>query len=81
MNAKQKDEPNTVIKNTGHLCSVYCPACGKVTDKISFNLIRDAGKVKVTCPACCGVTVLEYDGKSVSLWHHSEELDKLMRKK
>jgi Zn finger protein HypA/HybF involved in hydrogenase expression len=55
--------------NTDHLCSVYCPNCGKVADKISWNLIKEAGKVTVICPFCKGVTFLEYDGNGVSVDH------------
>ena len=32
------------VKNTGHLCSVYCPSRLKDTDKISFNLLRKQEK-------------------------------------
>ena len=61
-----------VVRNSGHLCSVYCPGCGKVTDKVSFNLLRDAGTVHAVCPMCFRVTVLEYDGKKATLWHRDE---------
>jgi hypothetical protein len=63
------------IKNTGHLCSIYCPSCGKVTDKVSFNLLREAGRVSATCPVCHEITYLEYDGKTVSLSHYDVHLD------
>ena len=80
MTAKNKNQQDTVtIKNTGHLCSVYCPNCGKVTDRISFNLLREAGTVEVTCPSCFRITVLEYSGKKITLWHHSEELEEMAR--
>jgi transcription elongation factor Elf1 len=65
------------IKNTGHLCSVYCPVCGKVTDKISFNLLREAGKISASCPVCQSVTHLEYDGKTASVSHHDEAFDRV----
>jgi uncharacterized Zn finger protein (UPF0148 family) len=61
--------------NTGRLCSVYCPVCGKVTDKISFNLLREAGKVTAYCPVCQNITYLEYDGKSVTLSHPDYALE------
>ena len=64
------------IENTGHLCSVYCPICGKVTDKISFNLLREAGVVDVICHKCFGKTVIEYSGRKVTLWHYNEDLEK-----
>ncbi|MDR0718574.1 MAG: hypothetical protein LBF78_02985 [Treponema sp.] len=32
--------------NTGRLCSVWRPECGRVTEKISFNLIGEAKSVK-----------------------------------
>jgi endogenous inhibitor of DNA gyrase (YacG/DUF329 family) len=53
--------------NTGRLCSVYCPACGKVTQKVSFNLLREAGTVKVVCPVCMNHTEITYDGKMAAL--------------
>jgi len=67
------------IQNTGHLCSVYCPNCEKVTDKISFNLLREAKTVEVTCPTCCGITILEYNGKKAVIRHYSMELEELAR--
>jgi len=70
---------NAETQNTGHLCSVYCPNCGKVTDKISFNLLREAKTVEVTCPSCCGITILEYDGKKAAVRHYSEELEEMAR--
>jgi phage FluMu protein Com len=56
----------TTMKNTGRLCSVYCPSCGKVTQKVSFNLLREA-VVKVVCPVCLNHTTIEYDGKVATL--------------
>jgi hypothetical protein len=61
-------------KNTGRLCSVYCPNCGKVTDKISFNLLREAARVTVRC-RCGGETYLEYDGKTVTVEHNDLEAE------
>ena len=65
--------------NTGRLCSVYCPSCGKVTQKVSFNLLREAASVKVICQVCLNYTLIEYDGKTATLtWlprptgYHSE---------
>ena len=66
-------------KNTGHLLSVYCPECRKVTDKISFNLLREAGKVTVLCPQCQRATYLEYDGKSVTIFHQDDDIERLAR--
>ncbi|MDR1143333.1 MAG: hypothetical protein LBK77_03825 [Spirochaetaceae bacterium] len=54
-------------KHTGRLCSVWCPGCGRVTQKISFNLLREAGTVKVTCPVCLNATTITYDGKTAEL--------------
>ena len=68
-----------VIENTGRLCSVYCPACRRVTDKISFNLLREAGTVEVLCPDCFLRTSLEYDGKKVVVSHISEMMEDLAR--
>jgi cell division septum initiation protein DivIVA len=66
------------IEHTGRLCSVYCPNCGKVTDKISFNLLReaaqDAARVTVRCQ-CGGETYLEYDGKTVTVEHNDLEAE------
>ena len=59
-----------VIENTGRLCSIYCPACRKVTNKISFNLLREAATVEVLCPVCLRRTVLEYDGKKVVVYNN-----------
>ena len=70
--AKENALGSAVVRNSGHLCSVYCPGCGKVTDKVSFNLLRDAGTVRAVCPVCFGVTVIEYDGKEATLWHRDE---------
>jgi hypothetical protein len=68
-------------ENTGHLCSIYCPSCGKVTDKVSFNLLREAGRVDAVCPVCLGITYLEYDGKKVSLSHLDVEAEMVLRRK
>ena len=76
---KASIENTTSIENTGRLCSVYCPACRKVTDKISFNLLREAGTVEVLCPNCFGKTVLEHNGKKVTLWHTTEELEEMAK--
>ena len=69
----------TIIENTGRLCSVYCPNCRKVTDKISFNLLREAGVVEVLCPDCFRRTVLEYNGKKVVVSHISEMMEEVAR--
>jgi lysyl-tRNA synthetase class I len=59
------------LENTGRLCSVYCPNCGKVTDKISFNLLRETRRVTVRCRCGCGgETYLEYDGKTITVEHN-----------
>jgi hypothetical protein len=62
-------------KNTGHLLSVYCPECRKVTDKISFNLLREAGKVCALCPQCQRRTYIEYDGKQATLYHQDDAFE------
>ncbi|MDR1786780.1 MAG: hypothetical protein LBR23_10030 [Spirochaetaceae bacterium] len=66
-------KPEQTIRNSGRLCSVYCPSCGKVTDKISFNLLREADSVSVVCPVCGEDTLLEYDGKRVTVTHPAAE--------
>jgi hypothetical protein len=66
---------NDIIENTGRLCSIYCPSRGKVTDKISFNLLREAGGVTVVCPICFAETSLTYDGKRVTVNHQHEAMD------
>jgi endogenous inhibitor of DNA gyrase (YacG/DUF329 family) len=68
------------IENSGHLCSVYCPDCGKVTDKISFNLLRDAGRVTAYCPICQNITWLKYNGKMVSVSHPNKALEYVLSK-
>ena len=68
-----------MIENTGRLCSVYCPACRKVTDKISFNLLREAGTVEALCPACFQRTILEYNGKKVVVSHVSAMMEEVAR--
>ena len=65
----KNNEENT-NENTEQLCSVFCPNCNKVINKISFNLLREAKNVEVTCTRCASVTYLEYNGKKVSIWHH-----------
>jgi endogenous inhibitor of DNA gyrase (YacG/DUF329 family) len=65
-------------KNTGHLLSVYCPACHKVTDKISYNLLREAGKVTVYCPLCQRPTYIHYDGKSAQVYHPDEGFERII---
>jgi len=64
-------------KNTGHLLSVYCPNCKKVTDKISFNLLRETGKVKALCPHCQRITYIEYNGNYASLYHQDDEFERI----
>ncbi|GHV79417.1 hypothetical protein AGMMS49944_12080 [Spirochaetia bacterium] len=68
-------------KNSGHLCSIYCPSCGRVTDKVSFNLLREAKRVDAFCPVCQSVTYLEYDGKKVSLSHYDYDTEMVLRSK
>ena len=65
------------MKNTGHLLSIYCPECQKVTDKISFNLLREAGKVSVSCPQCQRVTYIEYNGKIASIYHQDDDFQRI----
>ncbi|GAB6391456.1 MAG: hypothetical protein MdMp014T_0829 [Treponematales bacterium] len=69
--------PDKPTSNTGRLCSIFCPVCGKVTDKISFNLLREAGNVKVACPVCQEDTFLKYDGKTVSVYHHDDAFERI----
>jgi hypothetical protein len=64
-------------KNTGHLLSVYCPVCRKVTDKISFNLLREAGKVTALCPQCQRVTYIEYNGKQAQIYHQDDAFERV----
>ena len=66
------------MKNTGHLLSVYCPACKKVTDKISFNLLREAGKVRAFCPECQRITYIDYNGKYASLYHQDDVFERII---
>ena len=61
------------VKNTGHLLSIYCPDCRKVTDKISFNLLREAGKVTANCPQCQRATYIEYNGKQAHIYHQDDD--------
>jgi Zn finger protein HypA/HybF involved in hydrogenase expression len=61
------------IQNSGRLCSVWCPECRVVTEKVSFNLLREAGTVNVICPRCGGLTNIVYNGKSVRLSYISGE--------
>ena len=68
------------VKNTGHLLSVYCPECRRVTDKISFNLLRETGKVSVHCPQCQRATYIEYDGKWASLYHQDDNFENIYNK-
>ena len=79
MTAKNENPQDTaVIQNSGHLCSIYCPGCGKVTDKISFNLLREAKRVDVSCHSCGGTTILEFDGKKAIVWHYDEILERVL---
>jgi NAD-dependent SIR2 family protein deacetylase len=65
-------------ENTGHLLSVYCPNCGKVTDKISFNLLREAGKVCALCPQCQRRTYIEYNGEQATLYHQDDAFEEVI---
>jgi endogenous inhibitor of DNA gyrase (YacG/DUF329 family) len=64
-------------KNTGRLLSVYCPVCRKATDKISFNLLREAGKVTVHCPQCQQATYIEYNGKQAQIYHQDDGFERV----
>ena len=64
-------------KNTGHLLSIYCPQCKKVTDRISFNLLREAGKVRIFCPECHRATYIEYNGKYATLYHQDDNFERI----
>jgi ribosomal protein S27E len=79
MKKQRLPDTKTRVKNTGHLCSVYCPGCGRVTEKISFNLLREASKVKVICPDCCDTTIIEYDGKTATVFHISGQTEDILR--
>ena len=68
------------FKNTGRLLSIYCPECKKVTDKISFNLLRETGKVKTLCPNCQRATYIEYNGKYASLYHQDDGFENVWDK-
>ena len=65
-------------ENTGQLLSIYCPSCQKVTDKISFNLLREAKEVRAICPGCHRTTYIEYNGKYAEIWHQDDNLDRIM---
>ena len=54
-------------KNTGRLCSVWCPSCRRVTQKVSFNLLRETASLKVLCPVCLNHTEITYDGGRAEL--------------
>jgi RNase P subunit RPR2 len=62
-------EPQQALENTGRLCSIYCPGCKAVINKISFNLLREAGTVEINCSGCGRITRIEYDGKVAKLWN------------
>ncbi|GHV73076.1 hypothetical protein AGMMS49940_03780 [Spirochaetia bacterium] len=64
---KDNEEPNDTIQNSGRLCSIYCPRCKRLTAKFSFNLLREADAVDVTCYHCNGIIHIDYDGKTVSI--------------
>jgi len=66
------------IKNTGHLLSVYCPSCKKVTDKISFNILREAGKITAYCSQCQRSTYITYNGKNASLYHDDDNFERII---
>jgi Zn finger protein HypA/HybF involved in hydrogenase expression len=57
------------IEKSDYLCSVYCPVCDKVTDRISFNLLKAAGRLTAFCPECENITFLTYNGKDVTIRH------------
>ena len=65
-------------RNTGHLLSIYCPVCRKVTDKISFNLLREARKVITDCPYCQRTTYIEYNGKYARLYHQDDAFERVI---
>jgi ribosomal protein S27E len=64
------NKPDDTLQNAGRLCSIYCPGCKRVTTKISFNILREAGTVEVYCPECGNNTHLEYDGKIAKIWNY-----------
>ncbi|MDR2193063.1 MAG: hypothetical protein LBP19_01110 [Treponema sp.] len=49
------------------ICAVYCPNCKQVTNGVSLKLLMSVKCVYVTCQRCGGITILEYDGDSVSI--------------
>ena len=63
------NESQQTLENSERLCSVYCPGSKAVTNKISFNLLREAATVEVMCPDCGRGTCIEYDGKVVKIWN------------
>jgi phage FluMu protein Com len=63
----QKNTNRNSVSNCGRLLSVYCPDCKAVTEKVSFNLLREAGTVNVVCPRCGGLTTITYNGKAAQL--------------
>lgn len=63
------NEKKDTLNDGERLCSVYCSDCDRVTDKISFNLLRQAGTLEATCPVCHNITTIEYDGKTAKLQH------------
>ena len=67
------NDSNKTQENTGRLLSVWCPECKTVTEKVSFNLLREAGKVNVICPRCGGLTTVTYDGKTAELSYLGSE--------
>jgi hypothetical protein len=52
--------------------------CRKVTDKISFNLLREAGKVRAYCPQCQRITYIEYNGKEATLYHLDDNFARII---
>jgi phage FluMu protein Com len=68
-------------KNTEDLFSIYCPECQKVTDKISFNLLREAKSVIARCPQCQRVTSITYNGKAASIYHQDDDLERILTEK
>jgi phage FluMu protein Com len=67
-------------ENSGRLLSVWCPECKTVTEKVSFNLLREAGTVKIICPRCSGLTIITYDGKTAELSYLDTETMKIFKK-
>ncbi|MDR2481135.1 MAG: hypothetical protein LBD07_02440 [Spirochaetaceae bacterium] len=57
---------NSQNAETG-LFDIYCPDCEMVTQKASFALLRQAGEVRVNCPACGGYSLVKWNGAAAEI--------------